>query len=164
MQAIEQHIDLVLKRIGRDLKLNNDTKHEILEEMRCHFEDAVEEAEKRGLNQLDALHEAVTRFGIEDVGPELQSVHTTSESIDAIFIALVPVIGALLLRWVIFLPAGASADWAHFLQRPAFWIVAVVTLLIPILQFKKRSHTIITWIIFWSLTLIFALLPAAATW
>ena len=164
MQAIEQHIDLVLKRIGRDLKLNNDTKHEILEEMRCHFEDAVDDAVRRGVNPLDALHDAVGRFGIEEVGPELQAVNGTSESSDAIFIALVPVVGALLLRWVIFSPAGASADWTHFLQRPAFWIVAVVTLLIPILQFQKRSHTIITWIIFWSLTLIFALLPAVATW
>ena len=164
MQAIDQQIDLVLKRIGRDLNLSNDTKAEILEEIRAHMEDAVEEAQRRGINPTDALYSAVERFGIEEVGPALHDVHARWESIDAIYLSLIPVTAALILRWLIFLPAGATAGWGHFLRRPAFWVIAAVTLLIPILQFKNRQYVLIVWGIFWGLTLIFATLPVAATW
>lgn len=164
MLSIDQKIDLILKRIGRDLKLNREAEHEILTEIRTHFEDIVFEAEERGESIDQALESAVVAFGLPEVGPALHQVHSDTNSIDPILICLIPVLATLVLRWLTFSPSGSAVDWSLWLRQPAFWIVALAALLIPILQFRERIHILISWVIFWALSIIFATLPVALSW
>lgn len=164
MLSVEQKIDLILKRIKRDLNLTRETEREILDEIKTHFEDVVFDAEERGEPIDAALESAVAAFGISEVGPTIQHVHADWNNIDPILLCLIPVVAALVLRWLTFSPSGSLVDWQLLLRQPAFWIVATAAFLIPILQFKEKIHILISWVIFWLLSIIFATLPVALQW
>ncbi|MFN2241361.1 MAG: hypothetical protein ACK2U2_03675, partial [Anaerolineae bacterium] len=65
-----------------------------------------------------------------------------------------------ILRWLAFAPDGTALGWPHLLSRPAFWIVALVALMIPLLKFDRWRYALVTWVIFWGLTVLFLTLPA----
>ena len=147
-------IDDVLERIRADMNLEAETEYELLEEIRCHLEEAVSDARAEGLSEEEALTRAAARFGVEEVGRELQATHEGWGALEGIAAAALPVLFALGLRWLVYAPDGTFAGWRAMLGRPAFWFVAVVALLIPLWRFPRRRYALISWAIFWALSVI----------
>ena len=117
-------------------------------------------ARARGLDETEALAEAAARFGTEEVGAELQQVHAGWGTADAVIAAGLPVVCALVLRWLVFAPDGTALGWPQLLIRPSFWVIAAVALLVPWLKFGRWRYAIATWAFFWAITIIFVTLPA----
>lgn len=157
-------INRLLATIEAELTLSQETKRELLTELRDHLQDAWETAVANGADPETALHKVIHRFGGAEVGQALQQVHAKWESSEAILACLIPVLAALVLRWVLFTPDGAIAGWQSVLAQPAFWIVAVALLLIPFVQFQRWRYVLVNWGFFWIVTLIFVLIPAASSW
>jgi hypothetical protein len=154
-------VDDLLERIRAQMTLDGEMEQEILAELRDHLEVAVAQAQAEGLTEGEALARAAARFGLEDqVGQELQAAHAGQGTADAVVAAALPVVCALVLRWLAFAPDGTALDWPQLLSRPAFWAVALTALLIPLLKFERWRYALATWLLFWSLTVLFVALPA----
>ena len=154
-------VDDLIERIRAQMTLDGEMEQEILAELRDHLDAAMEQAQAEGLTEAEALARAASRFGLEEqVGQELQAAHAGRGTADAVVAAALPVICALVLRWLAFAPDGTALDWPQLLVRPAFWAVALVALLIPLLKFERWRYALATWVLFWSLTVLFVALPA----
>ena len=160
----KQAIDLILAEIRAEMDLSRETETELLEEIRGHLEDAVETAVSQGQNVETALLDVAERFGARDVGRALQEVHAPWESADAIIACIIPVVAALILRWIVFAPDGSAIGWQEILVRPAFWIVAFAALLVPVFQFQRWQYALISSTFFWAITVIFIALPTIQSW
>jgi hypothetical protein len=157
MNEIEQY----LVRIAAQMDLDVETEHEVLDEIRDHLATAVEQARAEGLDETQALARAAARFGAgEEVGRALQATHAGWGTADAVVAAALPVICALVLRWLAFAPDGTALGWPELLARPAFWIVALAALLLPLLQLERWRYALAVWVVFWTLTVVFVALPA----
>lgn len=153
-------IEQILARIQAQLDLDRETEHEVLEEIRSHLEDVVAEAQSQGADETEALSQAAARFGLEEVGTTLQEVHAGWGTADAVIAAGLPVICALVLRWMVFAPDGTALGWQQVLIRPAFWTVALAALLVPLLKFERWRYALVSWGFFWIMTVIFVLRSA----
>jgi hypothetical protein len=150
-------IEQLLARIQAHLRLDRETEHELLEEIRSHLEEAVAGARAQGSDETAALAEAAARFGLEEAGAELQGVHAGWGTADAVIAAGLPVLCALALRWLVFTPDGTALGWQQVLVRPAFWAVALAALLVPLLKFERWRYALVSWGFFWVMTIVFAL-------
>ena len=155
-----EEIEQVLAHIRAQMDLDNETEHEVLEEIRSHLEEAVAAARAQGLDEQAALSEAAARFGVEEVGTELQQVHAGWGTADAVIAAGLPVVCALVLRWLVFAPDGTAIGWPQMLMRPVFWVIAAAALLVPLLKFGRWRYALMTWVFFWTITVIFSVWPA----
>jgi len=153
-------IDAVLEQVRAQLDLDADREHDLLEEIRGHLEDAVTAARVRGLSGEDALAEAAAHFGVEEVGRELQATHAGWGTADGVVAAALPVICALVLRWLVFAPDGTAVGWREVLVRPAFWVIALAALLVPLLKFPRWRYALVSWAFFWALSVVFCAWPA----
>ena len=154
-------IDQLVARIAAQMDLDAEAEHQVLAEMRDHLEEAIAEARAEGLDEAGALARAAVRFGLEEeIGRELQATHAGWGTADAVVATALPVVCALILRWLAFAPGGTALGWPLLLSRPAFWIVALVALLIPLLKFERWRYALVTWVLFWGLTVLFVSLPA----
>jgi hypothetical protein len=151
----------LVARLRAQMDLDGETEHEVLTEIRSHLEETVAKARAEGLDEAQALARAAARFGLEEeVGRELQAAHAGWGTADAVIAAGLPVVCALILRWLAFAPDGTALGWPQLLGRPAFWAVALAALLIPVLRFERWRYALVAWAIFWGLTVIFVTLPA----
>lgn len=150
-------IDEILARIWAQMNLDRETEHEVLEEIRSHLEEVVAEAQCQGADEAEALAQAAARFGVEEVGTTLQEVHAGWGTADAVIAAGLPVLCALVLRWMVFAPDGTALGWQQVLVRPAFLVVAVAALLVPVLKFERWRYALVSWCFFWLMTVIFVL-------
>lgn len=157
-------IDDVLNAIRTELQLSRETEQELLEEIRGHLEDALEAAQQDGTDEETALLKVADKFGVTEVGRALNELHTPWESAEAIMACFLPVLAALILRWLAFAPDGSPLGWQGLLLRPAFWVVATAALLIPILQFTRWHYALISWGFFWAITVLFVTLPNIQNW
>jgi hypothetical protein len=153
-------VDAVLERIRSRMDLDSQAEHEILAEIRCHLEEAVARARAEGLDEAQALSRAAAHFGVEEAGQQLQETHAGWGTADAVVAAALPVVCALVLRWLAFAPDGTAIGWPQLLSRPAFWIVAFAALLIPVLKFERWRYALVAWGVFWALTVLFVVWPA----
>ncbi len=153
-------VDEILARVRAQLDLDAETEHELLEELGGHLEDAAAAARDRGLDEEAALAEAAARFGMEEVGRELQAAHVGWGTADGVVAAALPVVCALALRWLVFAPDGTAVGWQEVLARPAFWVVSLAVLLVPLLKFPRWRYALASWAFFWALTMIFFAWPA----
>jgi hypothetical protein len=154
-------IDGLLARIRAEMDLDGETEQEVMAEIRDHLEEAVAEARAEGLDEVAALTRAAARFGLEEeVGQALQATHAGWGTADAVVAAGLPVVCALVLRWLAFAPDGTALGWPQLLSRPAFWIVALAALFVPLLKFERWRYALATWVLFWGLTVLFVMLPA----
>ena len=153
-------VDDVLARIRAHLDLEAETEYDLLQEIRAHLEEAVEVARAQGLDEEAALAEAAARFGVEEVGQELQAAHVGWGTADGVIAAAMPVVCALVLRWLIFAPDGTAVGWQEVLVRPAFWVVSLAALLLPLLKFPRWRYALASWAFFWALSVIFFAWPA----
>lgn len=153
-------IDHVLEQIRAQLDLDAEKEHELLEELRGHLEDAVATARARGLDEDAALAEAAAHFGVEKVGQELQAAHLGWGTADGVVATALPVVCALVLRWLVFAPDGTAVGWQEVLVRPMFWVISVAALLLPLLRFPRWRYALVSWTFFWVLSVIFFALPA----
>jgi hypothetical protein len=149
-----------LARIRAQLNLDVETQSDLLAEMGAHLEDAVAEARERGLSEREALAEAAARFGVEETGTRLQETHAGWGTAEGVLAAALPVLCALVLRWLVFAPDGTAMGWPQLLVRPAFWVVAGVALLVPLLKFGRWRYALVTWVFFWIVTVITLVWPA----
>ncbi len=154
-------IDGVLARIRSQMKLDGETEQEILAEIRSHLQEAVAEARAEGMDETEALARAEARFGVEEeVGRDLQAAHAGWGTADAVLAAALPVLCALVLRWLAFAPDGTAVGWQQVLSRPAFWLVALAGLLLPVVKFRRWRYALAGWAVLWTLTVIFVVSPA----
>jgi hypothetical protein len=153
-------IDAILSRIQAHMHLDRETENDVLDEIRSHLEEAVAEARSEGAEVATSLAEIVERFGLEEVGAELQGVHAGWGTADAVIAAGFPVCAALALRWLIFAPDGTALGWPQMLARPAVWAIVAVALLLPLIKIGRWRYALAAWVFFWSLTVIFLLWPA----
>jgi rod shape determining protein RodA len=157
-------IDQVLEKIRQHLNLTKQTERDLLDEIRTHLEDVVDEAVSQGRDPNQALIQAAEEFGVDEVGLELQQVHRDWESTDALVLIILPVLCALVLRWLAFAPDGSALGWPQLLVRPGFWIASAAALLIPFLYFTRWRLALVGWAIFWLLSVIFIIFPHANQW
>ena len=153
-------VDQILAAIRARLDLEAETEYEVLEEIRAHLEEAVEDARARGLDPESALAQAAAHFGVEEVAQELQATHAGWGTLEGIAAAALPVLFALVLRWLVFAPDGTHVGWQQLLSRPAFWAVAIIALLVPLLRFSRRRYALVSWAIFWVLSIIILVFPS----
>ncbi len=153
-------VDDVLVRIRAHLNLEAETEYDVLQEIRAHLEEAVDVARAQGLDEEAALAEAAAHFGVEEVGRELQAAHVGWGTADGVIAAAMPVVCALALRWLIFAPDGTAVGWQEVLVRPAFWVVSLAALLLPLLKFPRWRYALASWAFFWVLSVVFFALPA----
>lgn len=154
----------LLEEIRAELALSSETETELLQEIRSHLEDAVATAKMKGMDERSALLKAAERFGVKEAGKELQKVHAAWESADAIIACALPVLAALVLRWLIFAPDGTALGWPELLVRPAFWVVALAVLLAPMIRFRRWRYALVGWALFWVISVIFVAFPAMGDW
>jgi hypothetical protein len=147
-------IDDVLERIRAQMNLEAEREYELLEEMRGHLEEAMADGRARGLSAEEALARAAARFGVEEVGQELQATHEGWGALEGIAAASLPVLFALLLRWLVFAPDGTFVGWREMVSKPAFWAVAIIALLVPLWRFPRRRYALISWAVFWGLSVV----------
>ena len=153
-------VESVLEQIRAQLDLDAETERELLEELGGHLEDAVAAARAQGLDEEAAMARVAARFGVEDVGQELQAAHLGRGTADGVVAAALPVVCALVLRWLVFAPDGTAVGWREVLVRPAFWVVSLTALLLPLLKFPRWRYALVSWTLFWVLSMIFFALPA----
>ena len=153
-------VDDVLARIRAHLNLEAETEYDLLQEIRAHLEEAVEVARAQGLDGEAALAEVAARFGVEEVGRELQAAHVGWGTADGVVAAALPVVCALVLRWLVFAPDGTAVGWQEVLVRPAFWVVSLAALVVPLLKFPRWRYALASWAFFWALTMVFFAWPA----
>ncbi|NLG70725.1 MAG: hypothetical protein GX495_01610 [Chloroflexi bacterium] len=101
---------------------------------------------------------------MEAVAAELQDLHAGRESLEALAAAALPVLFAVVMRWLAFAPDGSSVNWQQMLERPGFWIVAFAALLIPGMLFQRWRFALAGWGIFWLLTVLFTVFPTNIQW
>jgi hypothetical protein len=152
-------IDDVLDQLQPRLGLEADDEYEVLEEIRGHLEDAVVNARARGLDEESALRQAASEFGLVQTASELHQTHAGWGTLEGVAAAALPVVLALVLRWLIFAPDGTAAEWQEMLSRPTLVVIAGVAILVPLLRFPRRRLAIALWVLFWGLSLITAVLP-----
>lgn len=160
----ELTIEQVLENIRRQLRLSKEQETELLAEMRSHLEEAVAQAGANGLSTQEALQRAAEELGSELVGTELQQVYAGRELGSAVTATAMPVLFALVLRWLVFAPAGSELDWPQLLAQPGFWIIAAAALLLPALAFRRWRLALAGWVFFWLLTVIFFIFPSTNQW
>jgi hypothetical protein len=157
-------IDEVLSDFSIHLHLSKESEHEILAEIRAHLEDSVAAAVIQGEDEHLALQKVAAEFGIEEAGRQIQHIHASWESLDAIFITALPVLFALVLRWLTFAPDGSTRNWQQLLNQPEFLVVAFSAFLLPLFFLRRRSFALMGWGVFWFLTVIFTIFPAVRHW
>lgn len=154
-------VEELLRQIQAELDLDKETEQEVLTEVCTHLEESIAEAMAAGMSREEALAQAAARFGVgQEVGQALQAAHVGWATADAVFAAGLPVLLALVLRWLIFAPDGTAIGWQRVLARPAFWTVALAALLVPLLKFERWRYALVSWGFFWIVTVVFALSPA----
>ena len=154
-------LDGLLARIRAQMDLDSQTEHEVLAEIRSHLEEAMAEARAEGLDEAQAFSLAAKRLGSEEeVGQSLQTSHAGWGTADAVIAAALPVVCALILRWLVFAPDGTALGWPQLLSRPAFWIVALAALFVPALRLERWRYAVAAWAVFWVLTVLFVVWPA----
>jgi hypothetical protein len=153
-------LEVLLARIRAQMELDSETEHEVLSELRAHLQEALAEARASGLDHGQALAHVAERFGLEQVGRELQATHAGWGTADAVIAAGLPALCALVLRWLVFAPDGTALGWAQLLNRPSFWVVALLMLLLPLLKFGRWRYAMAGWLIFWTLTVVYVAWPA----
>jgi hypothetical protein len=156
----EPQVDRVLEQVRAQLDLDAETEYDLLAELRGHLEDAVAAARARGLDEEAALAEAAAGFGVDEVGRELQAAHLGWGTADGVVATGLPVVCALILRWLVFAPDGTAVGWREVLVRPTFWVVALAALLVPLLRFPRWHYALVSWAFFWVMSVIFFALPA----
>jgi len=155
------NVEHLLARIRDRMDLDSETEHDVLAEIRDHLDEAMAEARAEGLDEARALAQVLARFGMEEeIGQELQATHAGWGTADAVIAAGLPVLCALILRWLAFAPDGTALGWPQLLNRPSFWIVALVVLLVPLLKFERWRYALAAWVFFWALTVVFVTWPA----
>jgi hypothetical protein len=157
-------IDQVLAHISQHLHLSKETEYEVLEEIRTHLEDVIAEAASRGEDEQAALQQAAAEFGIEEAGDELQKVHANWEALGPIGFTALPVLFALILRWLVFAPDGSAAHWLQVLDQPVFLTLAIAAMIIPAYLLHLRRLALVGWGVFWLLTIIFVIFPSINHW
>lgn len=159
MSIADTDIEHLLSRIAAHMNLDRDMEREVLDEIRSHLEEAVAAARRRGVDEKTALVEAAARFGVEDVGVELQQAHLGWGTAEAIVAAGLPVVCALVLRWIVFAPEGTQLQWQTLLSHPALWVVASAALIVPLMLFDRWRYALASWVFFWLITIASLIVP-----
>lgn len=152
-------IDDMLREIQSHLQLEAEAEYDVLEEIRGHLEEAMAAARGHGADEAEALRQAAAAFGIEQAAVELGAAHSGWGTHEGIAAAALPVIFALVLRWLLFAPEGTAGGWREMLAQPVLLVIATVAFCLPLLRFPRRRYAIALWVFFWGLSLVTLLWP-----
>lgn len=152
-------IDDVLDQIRPGLGLEAEAEHEVLEEIRGHLEEAVAAAVSRGVAEPQALADAAAAFGVGQASAELRRTHAGWGTLEGVAAAALPVVFALVLRWLIFAPDGTAGAWREMLSQPTLIVIAGVAILLPLVRFPRRRYALALWFFFWGLSIVTVVLP-----
>jgi len=158
---MQSTIDELLLKVRSQLALDTETQRDLLDELRTHLDDAIEQASSTGLDHDHIVQDVVARFDPETTATELQEVHAGWGTADAVIAAALPVLCALVLRWLVFAPDGTAIGWHEVLVRPAFWVVAAAALIVPLLKLERWRYGLVSWAFFWMVTVLSTVLPSA---
>ena len=153
-------LDVLLARIGAQMDVESEAEQEVMAEIRAHLAEALAEARAAGLDEQQAMAQVAARFGAEETGAQLQAAHAGWGTADGVIAAALPALCALVLRWLVYAPDGTALGWPELLNRPSFWVVALVMLFVPLLRFGRWRYAVAGWVIFWTLTVVFVTWPA----
>jgi hypothetical protein len=153
-------LQALLARIRAHMELDSETEYEVLSELEAHLREALAEAQAEGLDPPAALAWVAASFGLDETAEGLQATHAGWGTADAVVAAGLPVLCALVLRWLAFAPDGTALGWPELLNRPSFWVVALLMLLVPLLKFGRWRYAAAGWVVFWGLTVVFVTGPA----
>ena len=157
---MNDEVESLLQSVRAQMELDSETEHEVLSELREHLAEALAEARQAGLDDGAAVTRVFTQFGAgEEIGRGLQSAHAGWGTADAVLAAGLPVLCALILRWLAFAPDGTALGWPGLLNRPSFWIVAFLMLVVPLFRFGRWRYAVAGWLVFWALTVLFVTWP-----
>ena len=156
----DRRVDELLSQIRSQMDLESETEWQVLAELRLHLEEALADSQAKGLDSDAALSEVLQAFGsAKDVGQELQRTHLGWGTADGVLATMLPVLCALVLRWLAFAPDGTALGWPELLNRPSFWVVALVMLIVPLFRFGRWRYAAAGWVIFWGLTVLIVAWP-----
>jgi len=154
-------IDVMLQRIRAQMELDSETEHEVMTELRSHLQEALADARGSGMDQEAAVAQVLAHFGVgEEIGQKLQTTHVGWGTADAVLAAGIPVLCGLILRWLAFAPDGTALGWPGLLNRPSFWVLALLMLIVPLIKFGRWRYAVAGWVVFWGLTVLFVTWPA----
>jgi hypothetical protein len=151
--------DVVLERLREGLRLDRETEREVLEEIRSHLEDAAAVRRSSGLDEGEAWAEAAERFGAVETALELQRIHAGWGTVQVVVACGLPVVLALLLRWLVLDPGGTASGWLQTMTKPALWGTAVVLFLASLRICTRWRYAMAAWIVFWTITVLSFLGP-----
>ena len=154
-------IDDVLEQIRPGLGLEAEAEQDVMEEIRGHLEEAVAAGKARGLDDAAALSEAARALGVQVTTAGLRETHSGWGTLEGVAAAGLPVLFALVLRWLIFAPDGTAGAWQEQLSRPTLVIIAGVAILVPLLRFPKRRYALTLWFLFWGHSLVMVVFPGS---
>jgi magnesium transporter len=93
---------------------------------------------RQGQDEETALLQAAEKFGVEEAAAELEAVHTGREALDAIALAIIPVLFALFMRWLAFTPQGSAHKFYPFIGVILFTKQSSILPEMEVRPMKKR--------------------------
>ena len=101
---------------------------------------------------------------IRDSSKELQDLHGEWEILQALMMCIVPIFCTLVMRWLLFSAEGTTTGWQTLFSRPTSIGIALVTLILPLIQFRRWPYVTVGWACFWAISLVFMAFPAVRNW
>ena len=164
-----------LARLADRLDLDREQRREITDEIRSHVLDAADVLQARGvaggrpeecgtgtggpetggLERAEALRRAWENRGPEGrVADAIRAAHAGRGTADAIWIAALPVVLALVLRWGVLTIDGSTFDWPRLALTVPFGLFATVALVGPFVAVGRPRFAVAAWAAFWALTVL----------
>lgn len=157
-------IDDVLEQIRSQLNLSRETEWELIEEIRCHLEDAVDAARRHGKDENTALLKAAEDFGMIEASQQLQKLHGEFEMTEVLLMLIAPIVCTVVMRWVFFSAEGTLNGWQPIFPRTISVALSFIILLLPLVQLRRWPYASFGWLFFWGISMIFIAFPAIRTW
>lgn len=154
-RGADDALEAWLARLGERMELDRERRREVLDEMRAHVLDAADAHEHRGMNRAAALHQAWADLGPEErVAAAVNAAHAGNDLADAVWVAALPVLLALLLRAGVLTLDGRAADWPSLALGVPFRLYAATALALPVISLPRRRFAAAAWAAFWLLSVL----------
>lgn len=170
IQAPDADLEFWLARLADRLDLDREQRREITDEIRSHVLDAADVlqgrgvdggrseacgAEGGGMDRTEALRRAWENLGPEDrVADAIRAAHAGRGTSDALWVAALPVVLALVLRWGVLTIDGSAVDWPGLALTVPFGLFAAVALVGPFVAVARPRFAVASWAAFWGLTVL----------
>jgi hypothetical protein len=151
----DANLEAWLAAFADRLDLDRERRREVVDEIRSHVLDAAADYRAHGLDCAGSLRCAWAKLGPEDeVAAAINAAHAGSGLSDAVWLAGLPVLLALVLRWGILTFDGRTVDWSRLALTVPFVLFAATTLVAPLVSLPRRRFAAAAWACFWVLSVL----------